>query len=148
MKFRTADNPRKKVRATLDLTPLIDVVFQLLIFFMLTTTFVVQSAIQIEMPEAKGPQNLEQKDLSLTIAQGDGGPDGRGPIYVNNDAIGSWSELTQRLQDEIATRPDIVLLIRIDKAVPVERLVKAMGYARSVGYKQFGLAAAPLADEG
>ena len=81
MKF--AQGERRKVRATVELTPLIDVVFQLLIFFMLSSTFVVQRSIQIEVPEAEGAVALEQKDLSITIAYGDGGPDNGGPVYVN-----------------------------------------------------------------
>ena len=55
MKFRknvAQGNERRRVRATLDLTPLIDVVFQLLVFFMLTSTFVVQTSLPIQMPQA------------------------------------------------------------------------------------------------
>ena len=75
MQFRDKSKSHR-VTSTLDLTPLIDVVFQLLIFFMLTSTFVVQSSIQIEMPEAKGTSILEQKDISITLAHGEGGPGG------------------------------------------------------------------------
>ena len=52
MRFRKQERDRRRILAEVDLTPLIDVVFQLLIFFMLTATFVVQSSIQIEVPEA------------------------------------------------------------------------------------------------
>ncbi len=70
MKFRR--DRKRRINPNLDMTPLIDVVFQLLIFFMLSATFVVQSSIQIEMPEAEGAAQLDQKDLSVTLAYGAG----------------------------------------------------------------------------
>ena len=63
----------------IDIAPLIDVIFQLLIFFMLSATFVVQSSIHIEMPEAEGTTELEQKDMSVTLAFGS---DGQGTVYA------------------------------------------------------------------
>lgn len=75
MKFR--NEKKRKVTPNVDLTPLIDVVFQLLIFFMLSATFVVQSSIEVSIPTAEGATQLEHKDLSITLAQGPGGPDGR-----------------------------------------------------------------------
>ena len=82
MKFRQKE--KRKVRANVDLTPLIDVVFQLLIFFMLSATFVVQSSIQIEMPEAEGTTTLEQKDISITLTYGEGGPDSLAKARTTN----------------------------------------------------------------
>ena len=147
MKFRTSEHPRKKVRATLDLTPLIDVVFQLLIFFMLSSTFVVQSSIQIEIPEAKGTKELEKKDLTVTLTYGTDGLDGAGSIYINNDEMVSWPEFSRRLEEEAASQPDLLLLFRSDSRVSVDRLIRAMGYARSVGIERFGIAAEPPSDE-
>ncbi|MEA3365894.1 MAG: biopolymer transporter ExbD, partial [Candidatus Hydrogenedentes bacterium] len=74
MYFREGDG-KKKVKAQLDLTPLVDVVFQLILFFMLSSTFVVQSTVNIEVPEAPGATTLEKKDLTITLAYGEGGPD-------------------------------------------------------------------------
>ena len=68
MKFKR--NDKRKVRAAVELTPLIDVVFLLLIFFMLSSTFVVQTSIPIEIPESVGAEQFEQKDLSITLAYG------------------------------------------------------------------------------
>ena len=134
---------KRKVRAAMDLTPLIDVVFQLLIFFMLSSTFVVQRSIQIEVPEAEGGVTLEQKDLSVTIAYGEGGPDDQGPVYVNDVPMGSWGELSTTLGNAHAERGDIVVLIRPDARVPTERLVRVLGIASSVGIERYGIAAKP-----
>ncbi len=144
MKFQREE--KRKVKAQLDLTPLIDVVFQLLIFFMLSATFVVQSSINIEMPEAKGATTLEAKDLSVTLAKGEGGPDGEGPVYVDKIEVDSMAQLAQKLADELTERPDLMLLIRSDGKVETARLVKVLGIARSVGISNFGIAALPPSD--
>ena len=148
MKFRTTGRDRRKVRANVDLTPLIDVVFQLLIFFMLSATFVVQSSIQIQMPRAEGATQLEQKDLSLTLTYGTGGPDGEGKVYVDRDEMATWEELRDRLSEEIARRgEDMLLLIRADGRVTVARNIYVMGIAKGLGITRFGLGAQPLDDQ-
>jgi len=147
MKFRTSETEKKKIRANVDLTPLIDVVFQLLIFFMLSATFVVQSSIQIEIPAAEGTTTLEQKDLTITLAFGDGGPEDGGGVYVDDDEMGSWDDLGHRLSDEVARRNDLLLLIRADGRVPMARTVRVWGIATSVGIERFGVAAQPLPEE-
>ncbi|HIJ66324.1 MAG TPA: biopolymer transporter ExbD, partial [Candidatus Hydrogenedentes bacterium] len=134
---------KRKVEANVDLTPLIDVVFQLIIFFMLSATFVVQSSIQIQIPEAEGPVALEQKHLSITLARGEGGPDGKGPIYVDNVPVESIDQLTSRLSAAQAERPDLHVLIRADAAVQTARLVEVLGIASSVGIERYGIAAQP-----
>lgn len=145
MKFHRKSRERGKVG--IDLTPMIDVVFQLVLFFMLSSTFVVQSSIQIEMPEAEGAAALEQKDFSVTLTYGDGGPDGAGRIFVDNEEVRDWKELSERLAMAAAQRPDLLLLIRADGRVPMARTVKVWGYATSVGIRQFGVAAQPPPEE-
>jgi biopolymer transport protein ExbD len=147
MKFRVATVEKRKVRASLDLTPLIDVVFQLLVFFMLSSTFVVQSSIQIEVPVAEGSEALETKDLSITLQYGDGGPDGNGRVYVDNDEITSWAELSRRIAEEMAVRPEAMVLIRPDSRIETGRLVQVLGIATSVGVERYGIAAEPPPEE-
>jgi biopolymer transport protein ExbD len=147
MKFRVATVEKRRVRASLDLTPLIDVVFQLLVFFMLSSTFVVQSSIQIEVPVAEGSEALEQKDLSITLQYGDGGPDGNGRVYVDSDEISSWAELSGIIADEMAVRPDTMVLIRPDARIETGRLVQVLGIATSVGVERYGILAEPPPEE-
>lgn len=141
MKFTRSG--RRKIKTTLDMTPLIDVVFQLVLFFMLSSTFVAQRSILIEMPKAEGTLALEQKDLSVTVAFGQGGPDNGGQVYVNDDAVESWGDLSKRLTHARAQRKDILLLIRPDARVATERLVRVLGIASSVGIERYGIAAQP-----
>jgi len=144
MKFRR--HKKRRVDPHVDLTPLIDVVFQLLIFFMLSSTFVVQSSIQIEMPEAQGAAQLEQKDLSVTLAYGTGGPDGKGKIYVDSEEVQTIEELTQILADRVRERPDVQLLVRTDTRTDAGRLIQVLGIANSVGIQKTALGAQPPDD--
>jgi len=142
MKFRK----RRKIRtaSVLNLTPMIDVVFNLLIFFMLSSTFVVQSSIKIEMPKAEGATELEQKDLSVTLAYGTDGPGGKGKIYIDTEEIDSIQTLTQRLSDEVRKQPELQLLVRTDARTDTARLVEVLGIANSVGIKRLGIGAQPF----
>ena len=147
MKFRPAVEEKRKVRANLDLTPLIDVVFNLIIFFMLSSTFVVQSSIQIETPIAEGCESLEQKDVSIRLQFGDGGPDGEGRVYLDNDEILDWADLSQKLSEVMEARPKAMVLIRPDARIETGRLVQVLGIATSVGVERYGIAAEPPPDE-
>ncbi len=142
MKFRKR---RKKPSSTgLNLTPMIDVVFNLLLFFMLSSTFVVQSSIKIEMPKAEGATELEQKDLSVTLAYGTDGPGGKGKIYIDTEEIDSIQALAQRLSDEVRKQPELQLLVRTDARTDTARLVEIRGIANSVGIKRLGIGAQPF----
>ena len=141
MKFRRERKPRP--RAGLDLTPMIDIVFLLMLFFMLSSTFVVQSSIQIEMPSAEGAPELEWKDVSVTLAQGEGGPGGLGPVYVDNTEVASMEELSRLLSERVAKDPASMLLIRPDTRIDAGRLIEVMGIANSVGFANMSVEARP-----
>jgi biopolymer transport protein ExbD len=113
----------------------------LLLFFILTSTFMVHTSIQIEVPKTQGTPKLEQRDVSITLQQGEGGPDNRGRVYVNNDEIASWGDLSQRLSNEVARQPDLLVLIRPDSRIETGRLVKVLGIATGVGVQHYGIAA-------
>lgn len=139
MKFRKIK--KRRVKPILDMTPLIDVVFQLLIFFMLSATFVVQSSVQIEMPTAQGATKLEQKDLTITLAYGEGGPEGKGPVFIDNVEIASMEQLSGIVAERLDENPNIRLLIRSDTRAETGRLIEILGIANSLGASTIALAA-------
>jgi biopolymer transport protein ExbD len=141
MKFRRSN--KRKVSAALDMTPLIDVVFQLVIFFMLSSTFVVQTSIPIQISEAEGTATYEHKDVSVTLTYDPDGPGGRGSIWVADQQLGGMSELSQLLVAARAESPDVMVLIRPDARIETAQLVEVLGIATSVGIKNLGIAAQP-----
>ena len=143
MTFRGPGKRRHKIKAGFDLTPLVTVVLNLLIFFILSSTFVVQSSIQIQAPAAEGTSQFEAKDLSVTLQLGEGGPDGQGRIYVNNDEIPSWDALSERLGEEIRQRPDARVLIRPDARIEAGRLIGVLGIATKANVRYYAIETGP-----
>lgn len=141
MKFERSD--KRKIKATVDLTPLIDVVFQLLIFFMLASTFVVHNQLPIEIPKAEATVEMPQKGVSITLQPGEGGPGGGGPVFLNEMEMGTMEELKRALATMREDKDDMALLIRPDAKVPSGRLVEVMGIASSVGITDYSIEAQP-----
>lgn len=142
MKFRRRSRRRQSPTITLNLTSMIDVMFNLLIFFMLSSTFVVQNSIQIQMPTAEGASELEQKDLSVTLTYE---PDGKGKIYVDTEEIQNLTVLSERLSAAVQKQPNIQLLVRTDARTDTGRLVEVLGIANSAGIQRLGIGAQPAA---
>ncbi len=130
---RNEDEPQ------ITLTPLIDVVFLLLIFFMVSTTFSKESELHIRLPEASVEPEISDQDRLLQVeinaesyfsvkgpGRGAGGLMHRPSIATLSDAIDKAS----------SGRRDLVVLIRADRNTPHESVVRAMDVARRLGYLQ------------
>ena len=113
----------------LNITPLIDVVFFLLIFFMVSTTFQRESEITIELPESSGEvAESEKKVIEISI-------DNQGNYFVNQRRIKDTDIKTLKKAISI-TRGDIKepkLIISADKMTPHQSVVRAMDAARQLG---------------
>lgn len=143
MKFKKEIGSHRE-QVTLDLTPMIDVVFQLLIFFMLSATFVVQSSIQIELPEAQGATNIDEtKELSITLAYGTDGPEGKGKIFLDELEVASLDEMTLIIQEKTVENSDLLVLIRPDARSDAGRLIEVLGILNSLGISQSSIVAQP-----
>ncbi len=147
MRFRKQERDRRRIRAEVDLTPLIDVVFQLLIFFMLTATFVVQSSIQIQVPEANTESVMEQKNISVTLTYGKDGPDGGGKVFLDNDEVRDFDDLATRLSVAAEDNPTAMVVIRSDARVDVQRLVRVLDIVSGLGLEdRIGIAVQSATD--
>ncbi len=118
---------RNKIMAEFNLASLTDVVFLLLIFFMLTSSFVAPNAIKVLLPKAKG-QVISRQSHQLTI-------DAKYNFYLDNKQVDP-SQLVQLLSGlpTVDGEPPVVVL-RVDKSVPVEYLVQALDAGRQAGVK-------------
>lgn len=117
----------------LDVTPLIDVVFLLLIFFMLTSTFVLQPGIKVKLPRAITSEALREENLVIVITAG-------GKIYLDNEII-SPDELSVRL--EKAAQDERAVLIKADQKISLGRVVEVWDLCRDVGITQVSIATEP-----
>jgi biopolymer transport protein ExbD len=116
----------RKTKLSMDLAPLIDVVFQLLVFFMLTSVFV-NPSMKIVLPRAGGGETDNMEHITVSISE-----DGRVAV---NDRPSSLDSLINDLEDVLAGGP-IPVRIRGDKDMPYKYFVRAMDAARRAGARQ------------
>ena len=136
MKF--SRSPQEEV--TINLTPLIDIVFLLLIFFMVSTTFSKESQLRIRLPDASPDAEVEQRPSRLVVAiTASGDYSIRGPNESTGHHLLSRerSVLVQAMAKAKAKvaqgADDLVVVIRADRKTPHEAVVRAMDVARKLG---------------
>jgi biopolymer transport protein ExbD len=119
----------------INLTPLIDVVFLLLIFFMVSTTFDTTSQLNIKLPEASETQSSETAlKISLMI-------DAKGNFFVNSRELTNNKSATLKAALERSLiNGKIPVVIQSDAASPVQSLVTAMDVVGQLGLPQVSIA--------
>lgn len=134
--------PRRQEDPEINLTPLIDVVFLLLIFFMVSTTFNRESELKIQLPEA-GREAVEQpaEAVEVTVSA-----DGR--YYVNGRAVVDRHVETLRRAIEKAAggRTDLPLVVRADARAEHQAVVRAMDAAGRAGFARLSIATVRAAE--
>ncbi len=130
MKFRR--KPRENVE--ISLAPLIDVVFILLLFFVVTTTFTRETQLRVDLPEAASgnpPESAEQRQLEILI-DAEGKFSLNGNALVANDLTTLMGALTRESEGD-ATLP---VIISADARTPHQAVVMAMDAAGKLGFSQ------------
>ncbi len=118
----------------IELTPLIDVVFLLLIFFMISTTFTKETSLKINLPESTGEAVAEQP-LSIEVQIG---AESQYAIAASNDGaakplINSNRETLKRALAEYQSQTKLLLIIRADRKAPHESVIRVMDVAQELG---------------
>ncbi|MGR3219295.1 MAG: ExbD/TolR family protein [Candidatus Anammoxibacter sp.] len=112
----------------INIAPLVDVLFLLLIFFMVTSTFVEQPNIQLELPSTKYAEISEIKKLQVVITR-------YGKIYLQ-DKIVNINELESILRDLSVQMDEKTLVLKADKDVTYGTVIKVMDAARGAGMRK------------
>ena len=128
---------RGRHEATVELTPLIDVVFLLLIFFMVSTTFIRETQLKIDLPEAAGElQEIEEEIIEITVDRlGDYAVNER--LLVNNELHTLVRALEQVLETEGSAGSR--LIITADANAAHQSVVRAMDAAGKVGLTRISI---------
>jgi len=129
MKFRRNSKLESGLRQ-IDLAPLIDVIFQLLIFFMLSSSFTFQSGISVKLPKAVTSDVIKEENLIVTIT-------GENVAYLNEKVI-TLKELGESLKKEAKNRRP--LLIKADRRASVGRVVDVWDLCRNAGIEKINIA--------
>lgn len=125
---------RRRVGASLNITPLIDVVLLLLIFFMISTTFVVQPGIPIRLPEAGSAASQLRREWVATVTA-------RGELYLNEVRV-TPKTLQRQLAAAVGRGEIEVLIVKADEAARHGRVVEVMDAAKLAGVKRLAIATA------
>ncbi len=131
MKFKR----QRSQEVGVDLTPLIDVVFLLLIFFMVSTTFTRENHLNIELPEANGEQSEQQAELIDVVINASG-------QYRLNDRalVNNRRETLERAVKELSGGDTALpFIITADAQTPHQFVVRAMDVAGSLGFGKLSI---------
>ena len=134
MKFRR-DSSAKNVEV--NLTPLIDVVFLLLIFFMVSTTFDKQAQIQIKLPEADSSEMIDKEPTSIAV-----GVDEGGNYFVNEEELlkSDKDTLRKMILKVSAGKTDLPVIISADGKAPHQSVITVLDVASQLGMSQMTFA--------
>jgi len=124
---RQTETPR------VDLTPMVDVVFLLLIFFMISTTFVETPGLSINLPKSSLQQIKKNAREVRVYLHADG------TIYLEKDKVSS-EQLVDRLQSFGADAAETSFLLMADKDVKHGRVVQVMDTAKTAGFRNLAIA--------
>lgn len=119
-----------------NLTPMIDVVFLLLLFFMVSTSFVRESSLKVDLPEATGQALAEQDNPIDIVINADG------EFTINTISLGTpnKTELSAQLKLIVGDNADPHIIITADSKADYQNIVTAMDSAQQLGYTRLTLA--------
>ena len=131
---------RKEAIQDINISPLIDMVFILLIFFMVSTTFVKDMKLDLDRPAASTATTASTKAIRLYI-------DNAGEIFLDGEPVRVWV-IQSRIRDLLAASTRKTVLVVTDDGVPAGRLVEVVDQARLAGATDVGVATVEEAGAG
>jgi len=121
-------------KGQINITPLIDVVLQQLIYFMLTSSFIMQPGIKIQLPTAASTDNIEEQEIFINVSA-------EGIVFLGEKQV-SLEELEHELK--IFSNKNVIVIIKGDVKTPHGRIVKVMDIVRTAGISKIAIATMPV----
>ena len=131
MKYRYR-SANEEATDKIDIHPLIDVVFILLIFFMVSTTFVKDMNLDINRPTASSASKAEANTIRVYI-------DNKGQTFLDGQPVRTWV-IQSRLKDMLELSSSQKVLVVTDESVPSAKLVEVVDQAQLAGAEDVGVA--------
>jgi biopolymer transport protein ExbD len=125
MKFEISSKPL----AVFSYSSLTDIVLLLVIFFLLTSQFVIQTGVKVKLPGSQINEQTEPTELIVTITS-------ENAVYVGSEQIGI-DQLALKLNENLELKDQNNLIIRADKTVQIDVVIKVIDAAKSVGIGKF-----------
>ena len=114
------------------LTSLIDIVFLLLIYFLLTTNFMVDEGIQVKLPQANATSPQTEKEITIYV-------DSSGKTFIDNRAV-PLNEIFAIVKEKIGQQAEVPVVIKADKSVILNKAVRVMDVVKAAGADRLVLA--------
>lgn len=126
----------KKDSSLLDITPIVDTVFNLLIFFALSLNFISTPGIRVQLPKSAAQEiTREKKDLRVVLTATE-------QLYLNEKPVG-LTRLGDEFKKAAQSNPETQILIQADQRVPHGKVVEVMDLARSAGLTRLAIVTQP-----
>ena len=119
----------------INITSLIDVIFMLLLFFMISSTFLEQPGIKLELPAAKTSANTEAQEYALSI-------DKKGQLFLNRQPL-AMDDLEAEIRKALPKMKDSALVLRADQEISHGLVVRVMDLAKRAGIKKLIIGTKP-----
>lgn len=125
---------RKNINSSVDMTPMIDVVFQLIIFFLVSTTFAVLPGINLNLPESTTAERTSNLGITITCEK-------NGNIYFNDKKVSfkSLGEELSKFDTKKTKKAEFPITIEADDLVTNGTIVKLFDVIRQNGYASINL---------
>lgn len=123
---------KDRYRMQSPMTSLIDIVFLLLIYFLLTTNFIVEEGITIKLPDAKASAPQIRQEITVMV-------DEEGKAYMADTEV-PLDQLFTRIKEMIGNDKDRLVIIKADKTVVLNKAVRVMDIAKAAGASRLSLA--------
>lgn len=124
---------RLKRTAVADMTPMIDIIFQLVIFFMISSVFNTAPGIDIALPQGESVQTLEITPITITITSSE-------EIFLNKNSVplDNLKDALKKFKESVDDKTDQVVL-KGDQDISYGTFVEVMGILRSTGFDQINM---------
>ncbi len=132
-------NLRRKRISSTALISFTDIIFLLIIFLLIASSFVTHSGIQVKLPGSVSRQNEFNKNISLTLTIDN-------EVYIDNEYT-TWEELPKVLNRKLIEDPEMVIVIRADEDVALKNIVDLLDVAQLSGSNRFFIATQLLKQE-
>jgi len=133
VQFQDENRRKRRAEAVIDITALVDIVFQLIIFFVLTTTFVTNPGIDVDLPRAQA-QEIQHKSDELVVAM-----TAEGQIILHGKAL-DLESLGEVFESTAKDAPTTLVILQADQQVAHGKVVAVMDLAKQKGLSRLAIA--------
>jgi biopolymer transport protein ExbD len=128
-------NSNLKLKSSLDLTPLVDIIFLLLLFFVISSSFIQRPGIRVNLPVSPSAWGEEKERIFVSLTYDN-------ILFVNEKRV-VWEEFPEILQEAVLKLQNPILIINADEASMHGEVVKIMDIAKETGIENIAIATQP-----